>query len=41
MSIVVTGHLVQIEKEMGEEIEVIRVGVFSSFFFPSSYFGIE
>lgn len=31
MSIVVTGQLVETEIEMGEEIEVIRVGIF--FFF--------
>ena len=28
MSIVVTGQLVETEIEMGEEIEVIRVGIF-------------
>ena len=33
MSIVVTGQLVETEIEMGEEIEVIRVGIFFFFFF--------
>ena len=40
MSIVVTGQLVETEIEMGEEIEVIRVGIFFFFFFWGGY-GID
>ena len=40
MSIVVTGQLVETEIEMGEEIEVIRVGIFFFFLWGCGY-GID